>query len=311
MLENNLTAITVVIGSAVILLAAFALYIFMRLRRIQSEYDILTRGTEGKSFIEIINDNIAETDVLLEEVTHLSDMSATLLRRMAGSIQHIGVVRYDAFREIGGLMSFSIALLDDRGNGIVLTSIYGRTESRTYTKPIFERSSNYELSPEEKEAIRLAMQSREMGALPAVSRDVEHEQRMETLRLFQERESQRQASARKQNRPGTPSPTATRKAESRRKPVSRMNLPQERSREKVDDELKSPPVSRKRTVPTGRRAVREKQETNPSGELYPDSDKKADERDSSIERPQTNGRKTKRLNTPVERLRNKGGNEGR
>lgn len=85
-------------------------------------------------------------------------------------------------------MSFAVALLDDRGNGLIFSSIYGRSESRTYAKSIVERGSKYELSPEEREAIRLAMQSKEKGALPVEARDVGHEEKIANLRLFHDKE---------------------------------------------------------------------------------------------------------------------------
>jgi hypothetical protein len=67
------------------------------------------------------------------------------------------MVRYDAFEDMGGRLSFSAALLDDHGDGIVLTSINGRTETRTYAKPILSTESEYNLSEEERAAIAGAM----------------------------------------------------------------------------------------------------------------------------------------------------------
>ena len=72
------------------------------------------------------------------------------------ALRHLSVVRYDAFGDMGGHLSWSAALLDDNGNGIVLTSIHGRSESRTYAKNVGEWSSDQTLSPEEEEAIDAA-----------------------------------------------------------------------------------------------------------------------------------------------------------
>jgi hypothetical protein len=74
-----------------------------------------------------------------------------------GSVRHISLLRYDAFEDVGGRLSFSCAMLDDHGTGVVLTSINGRQETRVYAKPIAEGSSTYNLSVEESEAIRQAM----------------------------------------------------------------------------------------------------------------------------------------------------------
>jgi hypothetical protein len=79
--------------------------------------------------------------------------------QMAGSVQRVWLVRYDAFEDMGGHLSFSAALLDANGNGLVITSINGRQDTRCYAKPVESWSSGHNLSEEEEEAIRLALTS--------------------------------------------------------------------------------------------------------------------------------------------------------
>jgi hypothetical protein len=74
----------------------------------------------------------------------------------ADALRHLAVVRYDAFGDMGGHLSWSLALLDDSGNGVVLTSIHGRSEARTYAKNISSWSCDQAMSPEEEEAVKLA-----------------------------------------------------------------------------------------------------------------------------------------------------------
>jgi hypothetical protein len=74
-----------------------------------------------------------------------------------GAVRNVGLVRYDAFEDVGGRLSFSCALLDDFGTGVVMTSINGRHDTRVYAKPVSEGHSSYSLSIEEEEAIRQAM----------------------------------------------------------------------------------------------------------------------------------------------------------
>jgi hypothetical protein len=74
----------------------------------------------------------------------------------ADALRHLSVVRYDAFGDMGGHLSWSLALLDDGGNGVVLTSIHGRSDARTYAKNVASWSCDQALSPEEDEAIKLA-----------------------------------------------------------------------------------------------------------------------------------------------------------
>lgn len=74
----------------------------------------------------------------------------------ATALRHVAVVRYDAFGDMGGHLSWSLALLDDAGDGVVLTSIHGRSDSRTYAKNIAGWTASSQLSPEESEAIGFA-----------------------------------------------------------------------------------------------------------------------------------------------------------
>jgi hypothetical protein len=88
-------------------------------------------------------------------VLHATDKQQQLL--VDGSMQHVSLLRFDAFEDVGGRLSFSCAMLDDHGTGVVLTSINGRQETRVYAKPVTAGASSYNLSTEEAEAIRQAM----------------------------------------------------------------------------------------------------------------------------------------------------------
>ncbi|HET6651346.1 MAG TPA: DUF4446 family protein [Nocardioides sp.] len=79
-----------------------------------------------------------------------------LRAEVSDALRHLSVVRYDAFGDMGGHLSWSLALVDDAGTGVVLTSIHGRSDARTYAKGVTEWSCDQQLSPEEEEAIKLA-----------------------------------------------------------------------------------------------------------------------------------------------------------
>jgi hypothetical protein len=87
-----------------------------------------------------------------EMTSELAEINAVV----ATSLRHLAVVRYDAFGDMGGHLSWSMALLDDLGDGVVLTSIHGRSESRTYAKNVSAWTASQQLSPEEEEAITFA-----------------------------------------------------------------------------------------------------------------------------------------------------------
>ena len=95
-------------------------------------------------------------DALPEDVHGLRQEVAALKAESADALRHLSVVRYDAFGDVGGHLSWSLALLDDAGHGTVLTSIHGRSEARTYAKSVAAWTCEQQLSPEEEEAIEHA-----------------------------------------------------------------------------------------------------------------------------------------------------------
>ena len=99
---------------------------------------------------------VSGVDALPEDVQGLRQEVAALKVENAEALRHLSVVRYDAFGDVGGHLSWSLALLDDAGHGVVLTSIHGRSEARTYAKSIVSWSSEQQISPEESEAIEHA-----------------------------------------------------------------------------------------------------------------------------------------------------------
>jgi hypothetical protein len=96
------------------------------------------------------------TDALPEDVHGLRQEVAALRAEAGDALRQLAVVRYDAFGDMGGHLSWSLALLDDGGDGVVLTSIHGRSEARTYAKSVHDWRSDQQLSPEELEAIEHA-----------------------------------------------------------------------------------------------------------------------------------------------------------
>jgi hypothetical protein len=98
----------------------------------------------------------ASLDDLPADVLGLRQEVAALRAEAQGALRHLGLVRYDAFADVGGRLSWSLALVDDGGNGVVLTAIHGRSEARSYAKSLAAWSSEQPLSPEEQHAVTSA-----------------------------------------------------------------------------------------------------------------------------------------------------------
>src|SRR4051794_37800745 len=98
----------------------------------------------------------AGIDGVPEDLLGLRQEVAALRAEAAGALRHLAVVRYDAFGDMGGHLSWSLALLDDDGDGAVLTAIHGRNEARSYAKSITGWTCEQQLSPEEVDAVTRA-----------------------------------------------------------------------------------------------------------------------------------------------------------
>jgi len=147
--RDVLVIVSVSVAALALVVAVWSQVRITKLRR----HTALLQGRDGaESFVDVVAGEIRAVDVLRHEVADLRALVDRAQVDVASALRHVAVVRYDAFNDMGGRMSFSAALLDDSGDGMVITSIHGRTESRTYLKSIL-RTDGENLSPEEKDAL--------------------------------------------------------------------------------------------------------------------------------------------------------------
>ncbi len=91
---------------------------------------------------------------------NLSPKLDRIEKKFTSLLQHVAMVRFNAFDNVGNGLSFSLAVLDGKGDGFVISSLYGGEETRTYAKQILGGKPSHPLSPEEEEAIRKAMEQK-------------------------------------------------------------------------------------------------------------------------------------------------------
>jgi hypothetical protein len=161
--ELSSTVGIVALAAAALALAAvcFAAVLFRQLRRLradqravlgeQSAQDLVAHAAALDASFRALRDDISAT------AERLDGRLAVAEARLDGAIAHCGLVRYDAYNEMSGRQSTSIALLDSRRSGVVLSSIHHRDQARLYAKQISEGAAELRLSPEEEEALRLAL----------------------------------------------------------------------------------------------------------------------------------------------------------
>jgi hypothetical protein len=177
----DLLAVVGAAGGVLALLVAIAAHLrFARLRR---DYADLQGDDDSGSLMGAVRRQGEVIARLRSEVAGAERELGAARADLHDAIRHVSVVRYDAFADMGGRLSFSAALLDDAGDGLVLTSINGRSETRTYAKGIKGgQSEQRALSPEEEQAIGVALRgapepgrrgSRGRGSGEEVADDVE------------------------------------------------------------------------------------------------------------------------------------------
>jgi Protein of unknown function (DUF4446) len=149
----------VAIGAAVVGTLGLALGIVaqVRLRRLRRSYSLLQSTDDDVSFVEAAARSTRDVQGLRGDVAVVQAGLEEVRADLADAIRHVAVVRYDAFGDMGGRLSFSAAMLDDAGDGLVVSSINGRSETRTYCKGVKRGSSEAQLSPEEVQVIGWAL----------------------------------------------------------------------------------------------------------------------------------------------------------
>lgn len=140
-----------IVGMIIIIILLFIMVIvlFKAVGRVESKYKRLMKGTNNKNLEEILLERLNSIDEAKEISEKALKECERLELKIKDCIQKVAIMRYKAFENVGSDLSFSIAMLDDKNDGVILTGIYGRQESTTYAKPIDKGISRYDLSEEE------------------------------------------------------------------------------------------------------------------------------------------------------------------
>jgi hypothetical protein len=167
----------VIFGVAGLVAGVLALRTLSRLRR---SVALLSRGTSGReTILEVADKHMAASEAVRKDILELQRELAAAQQELAAGVaaerqawdktvqdltssvgtvlRRVALVRYDAFEDLGGRLSFSLALLDDGGNGVTLTSIASTSDTRLYAKALTAGAGEHPLSPEEEQAVKAAL----------------------------------------------------------------------------------------------------------------------------------------------------------
>ena len=159
---NNTQGIVALAALVAALLALIACVVLMsRMRRLRtaqklvlgdgSQQDVIAHSASLQESFQALQEYVGDV------VQHLDNRLDGVELALTGAVSHQALVRYDAYNELSGQQSVSIALLDGRQTGVVLTCIHHRDQARVYAKQVREGRGELELSPEEAEAVRVAL----------------------------------------------------------------------------------------------------------------------------------------------------------
>jgi hypothetical protein len=147
-------------GGVAVIALLLAIVLGFKLRRMRNaqravlgdgQRDLVTHAEEIQVAFTQLRDWVEES------MRHLDDRTGDIERRVDGCLAHHSVIRYDAYGEMSGRQSSSVALLDANHTGVVISSIHHRDQARVYVKPVNTGEAELELSPEEAEAVATAL----------------------------------------------------------------------------------------------------------------------------------------------------------
>jgi uncharacterized protein DUF4446 len=155
--EQTLSTLAIALIAAFVLLAAWVAWLHRSSMLLRRRLRRLLPGGEASSLDEVLDRELRRIDAMSGRVDALNKLHNDLASLSQRSIQKVGVVRFNPFPDTGGDQSFAIALLDADGNGIVLSSLHSRTDTRVFAKQVQAGRSRHQLSDEEQDAIRKAL----------------------------------------------------------------------------------------------------------------------------------------------------------
>ena len=159
---SSTTGIVALAAAGLALIALIAMLALVRaLRRLRADQRAILGGSSPQDLVAHVADVdrgfTSLNDYVTDVTARLDERLSAAETRLDGAVAFHGLVRYDAYNEMSGRQSTSIALLDSRGSGIVISSIHHRDQARLYAKQVVDGQAQLELSPEEEEAMRVAL----------------------------------------------------------------------------------------------------------------------------------------------------------
>ena len=149
------TTLLIIIGMLFLIVIFTIIYFVGKISELNKKYTAIMTDSDGKNVETMLLNRLDDIKEAKEDIRLLNTRCDQFREQLTYCVQNVGIVRFNAFDDTGSDLSYAIALLDEHNNGVVLSSIYGRTEGRCYAKPVKNSASTYMLTDEEKQAISI------------------------------------------------------------------------------------------------------------------------------------------------------------
>ncbi len=156
MFEKYSPEIILVLISVAGILAITTIILFFLVLKMKRRWADLLRSPSSESLDELLHRHLRENRELQTNLGTLEERMNVVERKMTGAMRYVGLVRYDAFEDVSASQSWSLAMYDEKGDGAILTCLYGRSDCRVYSKQLEGGRTDRSLTREEEDAIHIA-----------------------------------------------------------------------------------------------------------------------------------------------------------
>lgn len=154
---NHLAYMVGILGVLVIIMYLLLIHLLYTLNYMKKRYKKMMTGVDGANLERMMIGCVDSTKNVADENAKLWEENRAIKELLSNALTKVAVVRFRAFEDMGGDLSYAVAMLDSHNNGVVMSSIFGREDSRSYVKPIEDGSSTYSMTAEEQDALKQAM----------------------------------------------------------------------------------------------------------------------------------------------------------
>ena len=154
---NHLSYIVGILGVLVIIMYLLLIHLFYNLNYMKKRYKKMMTGVDGAKLERVMIGCIDSAKAVADENAKLWEENKEIKELLSNALTKVAVVRFRAFEDMGSDLSYAVAMLDSHNNGVVMSSIFARNDSRSYVKPIVDGTSTYSMTAEEEDALKQAM----------------------------------------------------------------------------------------------------------------------------------------------------------